>query len=479
MEIEAAFAAAALAESGGAGTVAAADPRTVSQQELDHMDSLEIENSGEIELNGIMAAVDYMSEHWGRLTSCAADASELVLTGSRGDDDRLYREFRAAFGGLDVAVVREGTLKEPRSQEAWRTFMMAQDGRLEEFNMICLLRIDAALGYDNDNTLLVPRVQFLAIEIARNREGVNDVAQLKDLLLCGQLVERKAEIKVALVADDWATAAAKLRDLASEYPIVPRRVLQQTGMAKFLHNQLAKSTDEVVAATARSLERQWKSGVVMSRLSADRRADVACAAQYVVERWQGLGAAATGGGFDGAAAAGKGGPVEQARLQLMVSEEERAAQTLQESTIEAAAAQFERDGVLYVESALHPELLGHARAAVDGCCDFLGERLEDLGHSYAGDAFAFGNNPCRKFATDSREYRAEWLTFVSVCGCAAEVQYRDGARLDSRFLIEQTVCGSELIAQHPLWYPVVQRLLGDAQLLFGKFQHARLLCARF
>ena len=94
--------------------------------------------------------------------------------------------------------------------------------------------------------------------------------------------------------------------------------------------------------------------------------------------------------------------MEQARLQLMVSEEERAAQTLQESTIEAAAAQFERDGVLYVESALHPELLGHARAAVDGCCDFLGERLEDLGHSYAGDAFAFGNNPCRKFATDSR-----------------------------------------------------------------------------
>ena len=55
------------------------------------------------------------------------------------------------------------------------------------------------------------------------------------------------------------------------------------------------------------------------------------------------------------------------------------------------------------------------------------------------------------------------------------MQYRDGARLDSRFLIEQTVCGSELIAQHPLWYPVVERLLGDAQLLFGKFQHTRLL----
>jgi hypothetical protein len=33
---------------------------------------------------------------------------------------------------------------------------------------------------------------------------------------------------------------------------------------------------------------------------------------------------------------------------------------------------------------------------------------------------------------------------------AAEVQYRDGARLDNRLLIEQTVCGSEVIAEHPV-----------------------------
>ena len=142
-----AFAAAAAAASGvaGAGMVAAADPSTLSQAELDHMDALEVENSGEIEMNGIMYAVDYMSDHWRMLTS-TSDASELVLTEDRAEDDRLYREFRAAFGAMDVHRTASDMLQDPRTQETWRTFMMAQDGRLKEFNMISLLRIDAALA---------------------------------------------------------------------------------------------------------------------------------------------------------------------------------------------------------------------------------------------------------------------------------------------------------------------------------------------
>jgi hypothetical protein len=99
-----AFAAAASAASGGdAGVVAAADPRSMSQAELDHMDSLEVENSGEIEMNGIMYAVDYMNDHWKMLTE-SDDAGTLVLTGSKDEDDRLYKEFRANFGAMDVSM---------------------------------------------------------------------------------------------------------------------------------------------------------------------------------------------------------------------------------------------------------------------------------------------------------------------------------------------------------------------------------------
>lgn len=328
-----------------------------------------------------------MSDHWKMLTS-ASEAKELVLTDDRMEDDRLYREFRAAFGGMDVRRTDAKTLKHSRVQETWRAFMMSQDGRMEEFNMISLLRIDPALGYDDENTLLVPRVQFLAIEIARNREGVNDCAKLKEHAALMQLTELKTKLQDAVMESDSSTAVSLLKQLAADYPILSRSVLQQSGIARYLHTRCVTSSDSVIAATAKSLERQWKSGVVLSRLCKDARADVSCAAQYVVDRWQGLGGARAHVGD--AAALAKGGVIDQTRLSLDVSDDERTAQRLSPQTVDAAVAQFQRDGVLYIGSALRPKLLAHAAAAVDGCCDFLSERLQQFGHTYAGDTFAFG-----------------------------------------------------------------------------------------
>ena len=37
-----------------------------------------------------------------------------------------------------------------------------------------LLRVDSHAPYSAENSLLVPRAQFLAIELARNREGCNE-----------------------------------------------------------------------------------------------------------------------------------------------------------------------------------------------------------------------------------------------------------------------------------------------------------------
>lgn len=45
---------------------------------------------------------------------------------------------------------------------------------LEDFSFGTLLRLSAGEEYSEANTILVTRVQFLAIEIARNREGAND-----------------------------------------------------------------------------------------------------------------------------------------------------------------------------------------------------------------------------------------------------------------------------------------------------------------
>ena len=44
---------------------------------------------------------------------------------------------------------------------------------VEDYNFGTLLRLDCKDGYSEANTTLVPRVQFLAIEVARNRQGLN------------------------------------------------------------------------------------------------------------------------------------------------------------------------------------------------------------------------------------------------------------------------------------------------------------------
>ncbi|XP_025026491.1 protein PBDC1, partial [Python bivittatus] len=61
----------------------------------------------------------------------------------------------------------------PPSLQKWRPFCLQFEGAVEDFNFGTLLRLDCRRGYSEENTVLVPRIQFLAIEIARNREGCN------------------------------------------------------------------------------------------------------------------------------------------------------------------------------------------------------------------------------------------------------------------------------------------------------------------
>lgn len=58
--------------------------------------------------------------------------------------------------------------------------MMAWDKKMNDYNLLTLLRIDSSRGYEEDNTTVgkmksclfsVPRIQFYCIEIARLREG--------------------------------------------------------------------------------------------------------------------------------------------------------------------------------------------------------------------------------------------------------------------------------------------------------------------
>ncbi|XP_061554688.1 protein PBDC1 [Phycodurus eques] len=89
-------------------------------------------------------------------------------------DDDIYSTFRASFEDLDVEVLDPDRLKSAEAKERWRPFCNHYDGLVEDFNYGTLLRLDCRKDYTEDNTAFVTRIQFFAVEIARNREGLNN-----------------------------------------------------------------------------------------------------------------------------------------------------------------------------------------------------------------------------------------------------------------------------------------------------------------
>lgn len=88
-------------------------------------------------------------------------------------DNLIYSAFREDFPDMKVDKIdEEKDLKSFEAKAKWRKFIEKFD-KLEDFNFGTLLRADASKELF-DNSILVVRIQFLAIEIARNREGCND-----------------------------------------------------------------------------------------------------------------------------------------------------------------------------------------------------------------------------------------------------------------------------------------------------------------
>ncbi|XP_074248316.1 protein PBDC1 isoform X3 [Saimiri boliviensis] len=88
-------------------------------------------------------------------------------------DDQIYSEFRKNFEKLKIDVLDPEELKSESAKEKWRPFCLKFNGIVEDFNYGTLLRLDCSQGYTEENTIFAPRIQFFAIEIARNREGYN------------------------------------------------------------------------------------------------------------------------------------------------------------------------------------------------------------------------------------------------------------------------------------------------------------------
>ncbi|XP_041825253.1 protein PBDC1 isoform X2 [Melanotaenia boesemani] len=117
-------------------------------------------------------ALSLPAEAYGNDLISSVDPKFLKLTKL---DDKIYSSFRETFKELDVKQLKEDDLKSDEAKERWRPFCNQFEGLVEDFNYGTLLRLDCEKDYSEENTIFATRVQFFAVEIARNREGYNDV----------------------------------------------------------------------------------------------------------------------------------------------------------------------------------------------------------------------------------------------------------------------------------------------------------------
>lgn len=111
-----------------------------------------------------------MSTYWSILEKMPG--SKLRLT--KMDDD-ILAHFNREFPDFDLkATINEDEMKSKAGKERWRNFINEYEKKIEDFNFGTMLRANPAWEYGEKETIFAVRMQFYAIEIARNRAGLND-----------------------------------------------------------------------------------------------------------------------------------------------------------------------------------------------------------------------------------------------------------------------------------------------------------------
>ncbi|CDW57378.1 Polysacc synt 4 domain containing protein [Trichuris trichiura] len=133
-----------------------------------------------------MLAYENADKHMDLISSC--DCRFLHLSCC---DEEIYSKFREAFPDMPLDMIDEEAMRSAPMKERWRKFGELFKRKIPDYNFGTLLRCNVEGEYDSPNTILgkslviliyqfaigeiliVPKIQFLAIEIARNREGFN------------------------------------------------------------------------------------------------------------------------------------------------------------------------------------------------------------------------------------------------------------------------------------------------------------------
>lgn len=128
------------------------------------------QNHQDIERQFAVKAVLHAQTYWNLLEK--VKGSDLRLTKL---DKEIFEHFQRDFPEIDVSKpIDEDAMKSKAGKEKWRKFMSEYEKKIEDYNFGTLMRNKAEAEYTETTTIFVQRMQFYAIEIARNKLGLND-----------------------------------------------------------------------------------------------------------------------------------------------------------------------------------------------------------------------------------------------------------------------------------------------------------------
>lgn len=128
------------------------------------------ENLEDMEKQFAVKAVEHLMTYWSILEK--VPGSKLRLTKM---DDEILEHFKREFPDFDPAeTINEDEMKSKAGKEKWRNFMKEYEKTISDYNFGTMLRASPKVEYDQETTIFAMRMQFYAVEIARNRAGLND-----------------------------------------------------------------------------------------------------------------------------------------------------------------------------------------------------------------------------------------------------------------------------------------------------------------
>ena len=224
-----------------------------------------------LENRAIIASMAYADAHW---KSMLANKWPDTQPG----DALLLLHFRKTFPSLSVGMLSEWDLKNDMVKQTWRRFLNSHETwaqargvpMVEEWNSITLLRGESSGSYDEqNNVMIVPRLQFRCIELAREDEGLNDDVRTEGLIECART--HKQALEDALSAGSSTVSLDALSALDA-LPLPSYDVLRFS-LASFAVKKATQSPEPAVAARATELVGKWKTSMLLRKLS--RRATAA------------------------------------------------------------------------------------------------------------------------------------------------------------------------------------------------------------